>query len=183
MQGGESGPPEPLSETQAERIKEELADRSFRQFDPSRGRRPEEGRGARLLQRRDSLWAQSAEGGYAVSEWEIDASDYRIERAAAGSSEITISFVDPRTRQQFPEACENCIDTSGVSISIRNVFDAERIAFRLNDPEGNLPPPFPVFGSWTTFRGGRDLRLAGCPRGGGEVSVCASAATAERARW
>ena len=149
--GGESGPLEPLSETQAERIKEELADRSFRQFDPSRDADRRRGVVLDFLSG-VTLWAQSAEGGRAVSEWEIVASDYRIERAAPDSSEITISFVDARTRQQFPETCENCIDTSGVSISIRNVFDAERIAFRLNDPEGNLPAPFPVFGSWTTFR-------------------------------
>ena len=149
--GGESGPPEPVSETEAERVKEELAGRSFSQFDPSRDADRRKGVVLDFFSG-VSLWAQSSEGGHAVSEWEIDASDYRIERARADSAEITITFVDPRTRQQFPEACENCIDTSGVSISIRNVFDAERIAFRLNDPEGNLPAPFPVFGSWTTFR-------------------------------
>ena len=149
--GGESGPPEPVSESEVERIKEELADRTFRQFEPSRDA---DRRKAVVLDFFSgvSLRAQSAEGGHAVSEWEIVANDYRVERAGAAGSEITISFADPRTRQQFPEACENCIDTSGVSISIRNLFDAERIAFRLNDPEGNLPAPFPVFGSWTTFR-------------------------------
>ena len=149
--GGESGPPEPVSESEVERIKEELAGRTFRQFEPSRDA---DRRKAVVLDFFSgvSLRAQSAEGGHAVSEWEIVANDYRVERAGAAGSEITISFADPRTRQQFPEACENCIDTSGVSISIRNVFDAERIAFRLNDPEGNLPAPFPVFGSWTTFR-------------------------------
>ena len=149
--GGESAPLEPISEVEAERIKAELADRTFRQFEPSRDA---DRRKAVVLDFFSgvSLRAQSAEGGYAVSEWEIAASDYRIERAAPDSPEITIYFADPRTAQQFPEACEGCIDTSGVSISIRNVFDAERIAFRLNDPEGNLPAPFPVFGSWTTFR-------------------------------
>ena len=149
--GGESGPPEPVSESEVERIKEELAGRSFRQFDPSRDADRRKGVVLDFFSG-VSLWAQSAEGGYAVSEWEIVSSDYRVESAGADSAEITITFVDPRTRQQFPEACENCIDTSGVSISIRNVFDAERIAFRLNDPGGNLPAPFPVFGSWTTFR-------------------------------
>ena len=64
---------------------------------------------------------------------------------------MTITFVGPVTRQQFPEACEDCIGTSGVTISIRDVFDAERISFRVNDPEGVLPSPFPVFGSWTRF--------------------------------
>ena len=31
------------------------------------------------------------------------------------------------------------------------MFDEGRIAFRLNDPEGVLPEPFPIFGSWTVF--------------------------------
>ena len=155
--GGESAPLEPISEVEAERIKAELADRTFRQFEPLRDA---DRRKAVVLDFFSgvSLRAQSAEGGHAVSEWEIVASDYRVERAGAASVEITITFADPRTRQQFPEACENCIDTSGVSISIRNLFDAERnvfdegrIAFRLNDPEGVLPAPFPIFGSWTVF--------------------------------
>ena len=155
--GGESGPLEPVGESEVERIKEELAGRTFRQFEPSRDA---DRRKAVVLDFFSgvSLRAQSAEGGHAISEWEIVANDYRVERAGAAGSEITISFADPRTRQQFPEACENCIDTSGVSISIRNLFDAERnvfdegrIAFRLNDPEGVLPEPFPIFGSWTVF--------------------------------
>ena len=155
--GGESAPLEPISEVEAERIKAELADRTFRQFDPSLDADRRKGVVLDFFSG-VSLRAQSAEGGHAVSEWEIVASDYRIERAAADSPEITIYFVDPGSRQQFPEACENCIDTSGVSISIRNLFDAERnvfdegrIAFRLNDPEGVLPEPFPIFGSWTVF--------------------------------
>ena len=41
---------------------------------------------------------------------------------------------------------------TGVSVSVRNVFDPDRIAFRLNDPDGVLPLPFPVFARWTEFR-------------------------------
>ena len=72
--------------------------------------------------------------------------------ASAGGSAVTIHLIGPRSRQQLPVACEDCIATTGVSVSIRDVFDPERIAFRLNDPQGVLPPPFPVFDSWTRFR-------------------------------
>ncbi len=145
------GPPEPVGEAEAARIKAELADRSFRQFEPHVDGDPRKGV---LLDFFGgvTLWAQFAERNHAVSEWEITAGDYRIERTRDDGSKITIHFIDPRTSQQFPEACEGCIETAGVSISIRNVFDAGRIAFRLNDPEGRLPSPFPVFTSWTAFR-------------------------------
>ena len=128
----------------------ELEDRSFRQFEPSKDASP---RKAVVLDFFDgvTLRAQYAEDGYAVSEWQISSNDYRIESRGGDSGEVTISFVAPTSRQQFPEACEDCIETSGVSISIRNVFDADRIRFRVNDPNGNLPSPFPVFGSWTRF--------------------------------
>ena len=147
---GGAGPLEPIAEADAERIKAELAGRSFRQFEP--GVDADRRQGV-ILDFVDgfSLWAQYGEGGYAVSEWEISSNDYRIESRSGDSGEVTITFVGPVTRQQFPEACEDCIETSGVTISIRDVFDAERISFRVNDPEGNLPSPFPVFGSWTRF--------------------------------
>ena len=146
--GGESPPP--VGAADEERIRAALADRSFRQFDPGLDASPR--RGVILdFFGPISIWAQYAEGGHAVNEWEIVADDYRIEATADGS-EITIRLIDPGSRQQFPVACEDCIDTGGVSISIRDLFDAERIAFRLNDPNGVLPPPFPVFDSWTRFR-------------------------------
>ena len=53
--------------------------------------------------------------------------------------------------RQFPDSCSDCIPTSGVSISIRNILDSDDIAFRINDPNDILPSPFPVFNSWTRF--------------------------------
>ena len=85
-----------------------------------------------------------------MNEWEIFAEDYRIEGRGDGS-EITIHLVQPRSRQTFPTECEDCIPTDNVSLSVRNVFDSERISFKLNDPDRGLPLPFPVFHSWTTF--------------------------------
>ena len=143
-------PPQPVGAVEEERIRAELDDRSFRQFDPGVDASPR--RGVILdFFGPISIWAQYSEDGHAVDEWEIAADDYRIEATDDGS-EVTIHLVDPRSTQQFPVECDDCIDTTGVSISIRNLFDAERIAFKLNDPNGVLPRPFPVFDSWTRFR-------------------------------
>ena len=141
---------QPVSEEEEERIKTELKDRSFRQFDPSKDASP--GKGI-ILGFFDGirLYAQYSEGRRAINEWEITAKDYRIEKAS-DNSEFKIYFNNPRSTQDFPTKCDNCIQTSGVSISIRNIFDSEKISFKLNDPDNSLPLPFPVFESWTKFQ-------------------------------
>lgn len=144
-----AGTPQPVSGAEEERIKTALAGRSFRQFDPSVDASPRKGV---ILDFTGpvGIWAQHSEGRRVVYEWEIGAEDYRIEKHG-DISEITIYLDQPRSRQEFPTRCDDCIPVAGVSISIRNVFDSENIAFKLNDPDGVLPPPFPVFGSWTRF--------------------------------
>ena len=141
---------EAISEVEKAEIKAVLADRSFRQFDPDVDASPRKGV---ILDFFDgiSLWAQYAEGNYAINEWEIRAHDYRVERASDGS-EIKLYFIEPRSTRILPDRCEDCIETTGISISIRDVFDSKRIAFKLNDPDNSLPSPFPVFESWTKFR-------------------------------
>ena len=140
---------EPVSGLEEERIKSELSGRSFRQFEPSKDSSPRKGvildffNGIRL-------WAQYAEDGHAKYEWEIYSTDYRIESRGEGS-ELEVLFVNPKSTQGFPTECENCIETLGLSISIRDIFDSERISFKVNDPEGDLPLPLPVFGGWTKF--------------------------------
>ena len=140
---------EPISGLEEERIKSELSGRSFRQFEPSKDASPRKGvildffKGIRL-------WAQYAEDGQAKYEWEIYSTDYRIE-SRGGDSQIEVLFVNPNSTQGFPTECEDCIETSGLSISIRDIFDSERISFKVNDPEGGLPLPFPVFDGWTKF--------------------------------
>ena len=141
---------EPISEVEAAEIKVVLNDRSFRQFDPHVDASPRKGVILDFFNG-VSLWAQYAEGNYAINEWEIRADDYRAERASDGS-EIRIYFIEPHSRRILPTRCENCIETAGISISIRNVFDSDRIAFKLNDPDNSLPLPSPVFQSWTKFR-------------------------------
>ena len=145
------GPFHPVSETEEKEIKMALKDRSFRQFDPDDiDASP---RKAVVLGFFDGvrLWAQYAEGDYAINEWEIFAADYRVEQAENGS-EIKIYFTEPSSERTLPNQCEDCIETSRISISIRDVFDSEKISFKLNDPDKRLPSPFPVFKSWTKFR-------------------------------
>ena len=145
------GPFHPVSETEEEKIKMTLRDRSFRQFDPDDiDASP---RKAVILDFFDGirLWAQYAEGKYAINEWEIFAADYRVEKAESGS-EIKIYFIEPSSERILPTRCANCIETAGISISIRHVFDSKKISFKLNDPDKSLPSPFPVFKSWTKFR-------------------------------
>ena len=145
------GPFQPVSGTEEENIKAALKDRSFRQFDPDDiDASPRKGV---ILNFFDGieLWAQYAEGDRAINEWKIYAADYRIEKAGNGS-EIKIYFNEPISERILSTQCENCIETSGFSISIRDVFDSEKISFKLNDPDKRLPSPFPVFQSWTKFR-------------------------------
>ena len=145
------GPFHPVSETEEEKIKMALKDRSFRQFDPDDiDASP---RKAVVLDFFDGieLWAQYAEGDHAINEWKVFAADYRVEKAENGS-EIKIYFNEPISERILPTQCKNCIETLRISISIRDVFDGERISFKLNDPDKNLPSPFPVFKSWTKFR-------------------------------
>ena len=143
-------PFEVISESEEDAIKAVLNDRSFRQFDPHVDASPRKGVILDFFNGVE-LWAQYAEGNYAINEWEIRANDYRIERASDGS-EIKIYFIEPSTTRTLPNRCENCIETAGISISIRDVFDSAKITFKLNDPDNSLPSPFPVFQSWTKFR-------------------------------
>ena len=130
----------------AEDVIQELEGRSFRQFDPSVDGSP---RKAVVLDFSNgmSLWAQYAED-VATHEWEIYSREVRVE---VSGNVATITMVDPRSRQMFPSQCESCIPTDGVSVSVRDYRRRDEIAFRLNDPQGVLPTPFPVFGTWTRF--------------------------------
>ena len=146
ISGCDDGPAE-VSEADRERVVEELQGRSFRQFDPHLDASP---RKAVILDFTwgITLWAQYSEEGHAVNEWEIFAESYSVD---GSGSEYTIRFNEVGSAQGFPSECDDCIPTTGVSFSIRDVFDSEKMSFRLNDPDNVLPLPFPVFGSWTRF--------------------------------
>ncbi len=141
----EPAPPDELTE----RVVAALADRSFRQFDPGRDA---DKRKAVILDffAGIELWAQYAKGEHALVEWQIRADSYRVE-SGPGASEVTLYFVDPRGSQILPTECSTCVESRNVSISVLNVFDAEQIAFKVNDPYGVLQSPFPVFDNWTRF--------------------------------
>ena len=147
---GSMGTTQPVRDVDVARVKEELAGRSFRQCEPHVDANPRRGV---IIDFMDGLrlWAQYAQDGHALNEWEIAAGGYWVEKHGDGWG-ITVYFEEPKTAQLLPSPCEGCIRTSGVSISIRDIFDNERIAFRVNDPDGVLPIPFPVFESWTEFR-------------------------------
>ena len=145
---GAPAPPQPVIGEEAARIKAELNGRSFRQFEPTVDASPRKGVILDFFGA-IGIWGQYAEDGYAVSEWEISSDNYRIERRS--SSEIALYPEQPVSMQTIPTRCDNCIGTEGVSISIRDVFDSAKISFKLNDPHGVLPSPFPVFESWTRF--------------------------------
>lgn len=137
-------------EANAENVKAHLAGRSFRQFVPAKDASP---RRAVVLDFSDglSLWAQYAESGHAISEWEITAGDYWV-KSFGRKSPATLTPVFPEARQMLPEECRDCIDAAGVTIEVANVFDPEEIQFRVLDPHRKLPSPFPVFDVWTKFQ-------------------------------
>ncbi len=142
---------EPVDSEEKEKVKSELQDRSFRQFAPSKDAVKRKGVILDFFDSEEriiSLWAQYAEGDTAIQEWEVFANDYRVGKSG---SEYSLYFDSPNSHQNLPNKCDNCIETEGISISIRNLFDSDRIEFRVNDPDDSLPSPFPVFTSWTRF--------------------------------
>lgn len=142
--------PRALDDFTADSVRTLLADRLFTQFTP---KRDSDRRKAVTLDFSDgfALRAQYAEYGHAVNEWRITADDYTVEMPKNGSV-VTLYPITPRTRHQFPTECDDCIDTTGVSVSVKNLAESDRMEFRVNDPEDVLPSPFPVFIEWTKFR-------------------------------
>ena len=72
-------------------------------------------------------------------------------RSTATRRRSTVHFEDPRSTQNLPTLCDNCIDAAGISISIRDYADRGSADFKINDQDNVLPAPFPVFESWTKF--------------------------------
>ena len=141
--------PEPVTDAEADEIKAALDDRSFRQFDPGIDDDPRRGVIIEFFNGVE-VWAQYAEGDHAIDEWRLFASDYRIEKSGDLST-VTLYLENPQSERILTEPCQDCIPMDGFSISIRNALDEDDIRFRLNDPDGVLPSPFPVFTSWTRF--------------------------------
>ena len=134
----------------AESVMAVLDGRSFRILEPHKNASP---RKALVIDFFDgaSVWAQYAEDGHAVDEWEIAAQDTEVVYNTL-TQEAVILLVNPRTQQQFPYECMDCLNTNFFSISVLNPFDAETIGFKINDPTGSLPSPFPMAERWTRFQ-------------------------------
>ena len=75
-------------------MKAALVDRSFRQFEPSVNSSSRKGVVIDFFGG-VMVWAQYAEEGYALNEWEVSAADYRVEKHGE-VSEVTIHPIDPR---------------------------------------------------------------------------------------
>lgn len=133
-----------------EDVEEHLTGRLFRLFEPGKDADP---RKAVVIDLSDGLrlWAQYAEGRRAISEWEIIAEEYWV-KSLGSKSPATLIPVFPKSHQLLPTECRDCIDASGVIIEARNVFDPDRVEFRVHDPHRVLPSPFPIVGDWTRFQ-------------------------------
>lgn len=133
-----------------QRLESTMNGRVFRQSDPSadaveRKTVEIDFRGGGLAVR-----AQQLEGGQVVAEWSVSGPVYWIEKAveqAIHKLHIRNGVVE-RTR---PEECTDCIDVRGMSVLIRRYHLDDDMRFVLWDSIGHLPPPFPVFQSWTSF--------------------------------
>ena len=133
----------------ASQVKGHLAERVFRQWDPSRGADRSK---AIVLDFTKGLkvGAQYSEAGGVVDEWEVYQDGYWIEKAF-DQPVYRFEVRQPTVHRRLPEECMNCIDTQGLIVLVRDFGDADEIQFALVDSVGHLPSPFPVFESWTRF--------------------------------
>ncbi|MCY3711968.1 MAG: hypothetical protein OXH02_01625 [Gemmatimonadetes bacterium] len=148
---GPTKPVLPAIEREAQRVTSALENRSFRRFHPSRDA-PE--RRAVIIDffasedQAIGLWAQYGLNDTALVEWEVSAGDYSVEKSG---SVYTLVPIKPSSSRSLPEPCEDCIPVSGLSISVRNLFNGGNIQFKLNNAGNRLPLPFPVFSEWSAW--------------------------------
>ena len=124
--------------------------RVFRQSDPSADAMQRKTVEIRFRGGGLAVKAQQLEGGQVVAEWSVSGPGYWIEKAvdqAIHKLHISGAVVE-RTR---PEGCTDCIDVRGMSVLIHRYHLDDDLKFALWDSIGHLPPPFPVFESWTSF--------------------------------
>lgn len=133
----------------AARISAHLDGRVFRQFDPSRNA---ETRKSIVIDFNGglSLRAQATQGGNTVEDWRVWDSFYWMEKAH-GEPVYRFDWRGPNVERLLPEKCEDCIDTTGLVILVRDYFKKDEILFALWDSAGHVPSPLPVFENWTRF--------------------------------
>lgn len=138
-----------VSPQDASRVKAHLDGRVFRQSDPSQNA---ETRKSIVVDFTDglSLRAQYTEGGNTVDDWSVRQDFYWLEKAH-GEPVYRFDWRNPIVRRLLPKECEDCIDTSGLTVLVRDYFKKDEILFALWDSAGQVPSPLPVFESWTRF--------------------------------
>ena len=136
--------------TEANEIKRALEQRVFRQYDPYDVYADRRYAVVLIFDDGIGIAAQYSEKGVPINDWWVDSNDYRIEQTEDGN-EIRFYFIEPFSGRFLPTECQDCIDTTGVSISVRDVFEKDMIEFKVNDPNKSLPSPFPIFTSWTRY--------------------------------
>ena len=138
----------------AARISAHLSTRVFRQSDPSRNA---DSRKTIVIDFHGgvglSVRAQRYDGGRAVDDWRVSQDFYWMEKAH-GLPVYRFDMRNPTVERTLPKECdegEDCIDTTGLSVLVRDYHRKEEIQFAFWDSIGHLPAPFPVFTSWTRF--------------------------------
>lgn len=97
-----------------------------------------------------ALRAQQLEEGQVVAEWSVSGPGYLIEKALDQAIH-KLHIYDAVVERTSPEECTDCIDVRGLSVLIHRYHLDDDLRFVLWDSIGHLPPPFPVFESWTSF--------------------------------
>ncbi|MDE2762251.1 MAG: hypothetical protein OXQ94_00265 [Gemmatimonadota bacterium] len=138
-----------VSLTDAAHVTAHMEGRVFWEFD---GSRDAEHRKGIELDFYDglSLRALYYRNGDLVDDWKVFHDYYWIEKAH-GLPIYRFDFRNPTVQRTLPRECEDCIDTSGLIILVRDYGKKDEIQFSLVDSAGHLPSPFPVFRSWTRF--------------------------------
>ena len=139
-----------LELVEIQRLESVMSGRVFRQSDPSSDAMVRKTIEIHFRGRGLAVRAQQLEGGQVVAEWSVSGPVYWIEKAvdeAIHKLHIGEAVVE-RTR---PEECTDCIDVRGMSVLVHRYHLDDELRFALWDSIGHLPPPFPVFESWTSF--------------------------------
>jgi len=138
-----------VSPQDAARIRAYLDGRVFRQSDPSRNA---ETRKSIVIDFNHGLTmrGQYIKGGNIIDDWSVRQDVYWMEKAH-GEPVYRFEWRSPTVRRLLPEECEDCIDTSGLTILVRDYHKRDGILFALWDSAGLVPSPLPVFDGWTRF--------------------------------
>lgn len=142
--------PRKLSAEHMALLKQELSGRSFRRLIPSIDA---DQRTAVILDFHQGMriQVQLSEERISVFECEFGTEAMQAE-AGPSASGVTLLFAGTANiHDDISINCESRDRLEAVSVSIRNLFDRDRMRFRLNDPHQALPAQFLILGSWAEY--------------------------------